>query len=117
MGANHRVETSRDVAVARYIPGPARIGLHLGTIVLASLTFWLAFFWFGPISMILPEEGAAELATADVNRVRLLFGTLTAMPTVIIAILGYWIWLIRRLSRGCREVMESARQQTDQGGD
>ncbi|GEM_PF-5207708 len=98
-------DTSLIAALDRHMPSPTRIIRDLGVIVLASLVFWLVFFWFGSITWILPTEAAAELAAANIKRVRLLFGVIAAMPTVIVGVLVYWLWLLGRARRLRREVM------------
>jgi hypothetical protein len=108
-------ETSLIGAVDRYIPARARVMLHLGSIVLASLVFWLGFFWFGSITLILPMEVARELAASNLDRLRLLFGMMAAMPTVAVGVLVYWLWLLGQARKAQRMVKQSQGRQPWQG--
>jgi heme/copper-type cytochrome/quinol oxidase subunit 2 len=95
-------------AVDRYIPKGRRIMLHLGIIVLVSIVAWLAFFWFAPVAMVIPEEGARELAPSQIRQVRLFLGIMTGMPTVILGVLSYCLWLFWQGRKARRKVLEAA---------
>lgn len=95
MMANNR-DTAPSEAVGQYIPPPARIGWHLGALVLASLAIWLAFFWWAPRALMVPPEGGLEVTAAVMTEVRLFLGLIYGLTTVMVATLGYTLWLVWR---------------------
>lgn len=92
-------------AIERYIPDGRRIMVHLGSIVLVSLVAWLVFFWFAPVRLVISESGAEALEPSQIHQVRLFLGLMSAMPTVILAVLAYCVWLFRQGRKARREVL------------
>jgi len=102
------VEAHVMAIVDHYLPRPRRIMLHLGGIVLASLLVWLGFFWFAPITIVLPAEAVADLTVEERERVRLFFGVVAGLPTVILGVLVYCLWLLRQGRKARRQALLSS---------
>jgi len=102
------VENRVMAIVDHHVPRPRRIMRHLGVIVLVSLVIWLAFFWVAPITLVVPPEATSELSAAERERVRLFFGLVAGLPTVILGVLVYCLWLLRQGRKARRQALSSS---------